>query len=150
MNTFLDETFVATSSLKTVMPGEKFELALGADDGIKVKRRIVNRFQEDTGFTSKNHKVTYEVLVSFTNNKTTTEKLVFKEPTPISRDERISVKLITPADKDLGTLASPKEVTREEDGKLVWRVNLEPGKKRDFTLKLSVEYPADIMVSGLE
>src|SRR4029079_595974 len=53
MSTYLDDTFVAASSLKTVMPGEKFDLALGVDDGIAVKRRLVTRFQEDTGLNSK-------------------------------------------------------------------------------------------------
>jgi uncharacterized protein (TIGR02231 family) len=150
MNTFLDDTFVAASSLKTVMPGEKFELALGVDDGISVKRRLVNRFTEDTGLTNKTRKVNYEVLLTITNNKTTTERVVFKEPTPISRDEKIVVKLVTPQEKEVGTLANPKEVTREEDGKLVWRVNLKPGEKREFSLKLTVEHPIDLQVSGLE
>ena len=150
MNTFLDETFVAASNLKTVMPGEKFDLALGADDGISVKRRLVNRFTEDTGLTSKTRRVTYEIMVTLTNNKATPERVVFKEPTPVSRDEKIVVKLLTPQEKEVGTLASPKEVTREEDGKLVWRVNLKPGEKREFSLKMSVEHPIDMAVSGLE
>jgi hypothetical protein len=94
--------------------------------------------------------VTYEIVVSLTNNKTTTERVVFKEPTPLSRDEKIVVKLLTPQEKEVGSLATPKEVTREEDGKLVWRVNLKPGEKRDFSLKLSVEHPGDIAVSGLD
>ena len=42
-------TFIAASALKTVMPGEKFELALGADEGVAIKRKLVNRFAEDTG-----------------------------------------------------------------------------------------------------
>jgi hypothetical protein len=150
MNTFFDDTFVATSQLKAVMPGEKFEFALGVDDGINVKRRIVNRFTEDTGFTNKSRRVTYEVVVTLTNNKQTPERVVFKEPTPISRDEKIVVKLLTPQEKELGTAANPKEITREEDGKIVWRVNLKPGEKREFSLKLSVEHPGDIAVSGLE
>jgi uncharacterized protein (TIGR02231 family) len=150
MNTFFDDTFIATSNLKTVMPGEKFELALGVDDGINVKRRIINRFTEDTGLTNKSRRVTYEIVVSLTNNKTTTERVVFKEPTPLSRDEKIVVKLLTPQEKEVGSLATPKEVTREEDGKLVWRVNLKPGEKRDFSLKLSVEHPGEIAVSGLD
>jgi uncharacterized protein (TIGR02231 family) len=58
MNTFLDDTFVASSSLKTVMPGEKFELALGVDDGISVKRKLVNRFTEDIGSGNKSRRVT--------------------------------------------------------------------------------------------
>jgi len=150
MNTFLDDTFVAASSLKTVMPGEKFELALGVDDGITVKRRLINRFTEDTGITNKTRRITYEFLITITNNKATAERVVFKEPTPVSRDEKIVVKLLTPQEKEVGTLANPKEVTREEDGKLVWRVNLKPGEKREFPLKLSVEHPIELQVTGLE
>jgi len=150
MNTYLDDTFIAASSLKTVMPGEKFDLALGVDDGIAVKRRLVNRFTEDTGLTSKTRRTTYEILITITNNKKTTEQVAFKEPTPVSRDEKIVVKLQTPQEKDIGTPASPKEVTREEDGKLVWRVGLKPGEKRDFPLKVSIEHPIDMAVTGLE
>ena len=150
MNTFLDNTFVAASSLKTVMPGEKFELALGADEGIAVKRRLVNRFSEDTGLTNKYRRVTYEFLVTITNNKKTAERVIFKEPVPVSRNEKIEVKLLTPAEKDVGAPGNLKEVTREEDGKLVWRVNLKPGEKREFPLKFSVEHPGDVNVTGLE
>jgi hypothetical protein len=150
MNTFLDDTFVANSFIRTVMPGEKFDLALGVDEGISVKRRLVNRFSEDTGLTNKSRKVTFEILVTLTNNKTTAEKIAFREPTPISHDEKIVVKVMTPQEKEIGTMANPKDVTREEDGKLVWRVNLKPGEKREFSLRLSIEYPGDISISGLE
>jgi uncharacterized protein (TIGR02231 family) len=150
VNTFLDDIFVAASSLKTVMPGEKFELALGADEGIAIKRKLVNRFAEDTGITSKYRRFTYEFLVTVTNNKKTAEKVVFKDAVPVSRDEKIEVKLLTPAERDLGTKEAPKEISREEDGKLVWRLNLKPGEKRELPLKFSVEYPAGTPVTGVE
>ncbi|HTZ19826.1 MAG TPA: mucoidy inhibitor MuiA family protein [Opitutaceae bacterium] len=150
VSTFLDDTFVAASSLKTVMPGEKFELALGADEGIAIKRKLVNRFAEDTGLTSKYRRVTYEFLVTVTNNKKTAEKVVFKDVVPVSRDEKIEVKLLAPAERDLGTKEAPKEISREEDGKLVWRLNLKPGEKRELPLKFSVEYPAGTPVTGVE
>jgi uncharacterized protein (TIGR02231 family) len=150
VNTFLGDSFVATSSLKTVMPSEKFELALGADESIGVKRKVVNRFAEDTGLTGSGRRVTYEFLVTLTNNKKTAERVVFKELLPVSRNEKIVVKLIGPVERDVGTLAAPKEVTREADGKLVWRLDLKPGEKREITLKFSVEHPADVTVTGLE
>ena len=149
VSTFLDDTFVATSRLKTVMPGERFELALGVDDAIAVKRRLVNRFAEDTGLTNSGRRVTYEFLVTITNNKKTAERVVFKEAIPVSRDEKIVVKLLTPLERDLGTAAAPKEVSREEDGKLVWRLDLKPGEKREIALKVSVDHPADLAVDGL-
>ncbi|HTQ30380.1 MAG TPA: mucoidy inhibitor MuiA family protein [Opitutaceae bacterium] len=150
MNAFLDDSFVATSSLSTVMPGEKFELALGADEGIAIKRKVVNRFTEDTGIVSKGKRITYEFLVTLTNNKKTAQHVVFKDLVPVSRNEKIVVKLITPAKDDLGTPDAPKEVSREADGKLVWRLDLKPGEKREVPLKFSVEYPADLPVEGLE
>ncbi len=158
MNTFLDDTFIAASSLKTVMPGEKFNLALGADEGIAVKRRLVNRVNEQTGFTNSGVRVTYEFLVTVTNNKKTQERFVFKELLPVSRNEKIVVTLLAPAERDLLTLAQvasdgefPKPgITKEEDGKLVWRVDLKPGEKREFPLKFTVEYPQDFPITGLE
>ncbi|ATC63766.1 hypothetical protein CMV30_07260 [Nibricoccus aquaticus] len=150
VNTFLGDSFVATSGLKTVMPSEKFELALGADESIGVKRKVVNRFAEDTGLTGSGRRVTYEFLVTLTNNKKTTERVVFKELLPVSRNEKIVVKLIGPMERDVGTVAAPKEVTREADGKLVWRLDLKPGEKREIALKFSVEHPADVQVTGLE
>jgi len=150
MSTFLDETFVAASHLKTVMPGEKFELALGADEGIAVKRRLVNRFSENTGLTNRGRRVTYEILVTLTNHKRTVERVVFKEPVPVSRNEKIEVTLLTPPEKEVGTTEKPKEVTREEDGRLVWRVELKPGEKREIPLKFSIDHPADLNVTGEE
>lgn len=140
LNTFLDDAFVAASSLKTVMPGEKLELALGADDGISIKRQLVNRFTESTGFSGSGKRVTYEYKITVTNNKTTKEQVTFKDRLPISRNEKIEVKLLSPAERD---------IKREDDGVLVWNWDLEPGKSRETVLKFSVDYPGDIDVAGL-
>lgn len=140
LNTFLDDAFVASSSMKAVMPGEKVELALGADDGISIKRQLVNRFTESTGFSGSGKRVTYEYKITVKNNKATKEQVSFKDRLPVSRNEKIVVKLISPADRD---------VKREDDGKLVWDWEIEPGKSRETVLKFSVDYPGDIEVSGI-
>ncbi|MGE8641598.1 MAG: mucoidy inhibitor MuiA family protein, partial [Achromobacter sp.] len=125
LNTFLDDAFVASSRIKAVMPGEKVELAMGADDGISIKRQLVNRYTESTGFSGSGKRVTYEYKITVKNNKATKEQLVFKDRLPISRNEKIVVKLLSPADRD---------VKREEDGKLAWEWELEPGKSRETVL----------------
>lgn len=140
LNTFLDDAFVASSAMKAVMPGEKIELALGADDGISVKRQLVNRFTESTGFSGSGKRVTYEYKITVKNNKAIKEQVTFKDRLPVSRNEKIVVKLLSPADRD---------IKREEDGKLVWDWEMEPGKSRETVLKFSVDYPGDIDVSGL-
>lgn len=140
LNTFLEDAFVAASSMKPVMPGEKVELALGADDGISIKRQLVNRFTESTGFSGNGKRVTYEYKITVKNNKATKEQVNFKDRLPISRNEKIEVKLLSPAERD---------IKREDDGVLVWNWEMEPGKSRDAVLKFSVDYPGDIDVAGL-
>ncbi|WP_404424768.1 mucoidy inhibitor MuiA family protein [Nibricoccus sp. IMCC34717] len=150
VNVFLDDAFVATSFLKSVMPKEKFEVALGADEGIVVKRQIVSRFQEDTGLTSKGRRITYEFLITVTNQKQTAEKVVVREALPLSQDEKISIKLLTPAERDIGTSEKPRDLMREENGRLAWTLNLKAGEKRELPLKFSIEWPADLAVIGVE
>ena len=150
VNAFLGDTFIATSALRAVMPGETLALSLGVDDSIAVKRRIVKRFTEDTGLTNSGRRITHEYVVTLTNNKKTAERIVLREPTPVSRDEKIVVKVITPAERDISSATAPKEISREADGILAWRIDLKPGEKREVPIKLTIEHPADVTVTGLD
>lgn len=156
LNVFLDDTFVAVSRLATTMPGEKFTLNLGADESISIKRKIVSRFTEDTGFATRATRTTYDILVTVTNNKRTPERIVVKDAAPVARDEKILVKLLAPAERDLlkpeEAAAQPPKVgiARDADGKLTWRFDLKPGEKRELPLRFSIEHPADLPVTGVE
>ncbi|MBK8856846.1 MAG: mucoidy inhibitor MuiA family protein [Opitutaceae bacterium] len=141
MNVFLDGTFVATSSLRTVMAGEKFDLALGADEGISVKHKRVNKFTEDTGLTNSGKRITYEYLLTVQNNKKTAERVIVADQVPLSRNEKITVKLLSP---------DAKEVKPTDEGTLKWTLDLKPAEKRELTVKFTVEYANDVNVTGLE
>jgi len=141
MNVFLDGTFVATSQLKTVMPAEKFDLALGADEGIAVKHRRVQRFTENTGLTNSGRRLTYEYLLTIQNNKSAAARIVVSDQIPLSRHEKIVVKQVAPAERELKP---------DNEGKLKWTLDLKPGEKRELTVKFTVEHPADLDVTGLE
>jgi uncharacterized protein (TIGR02231 family) len=141
MNVFLDGTFVATSSLRTVMAGEKFDLALGADEGISVKHKRVQKFTEDTGLTNSGKRITYEYLITIQNNKRTAEHIVVTDQVPLSRNEKIVVKLLSP---------DAREVKPTDEGALKWTLDLKPAEKRELTVKFTVEYANDVNVAGLE
>lgn len=141
MNVFLDGTFVATSNLRTVMAGEKFDLALGADEGISVKRKRVQKFTEDTGLTNSGKRITYEYLTTIQNNKRTAERVIVADQVPLSRNEKIVVKIQSP---------DAKEVKPTDEGTLKWTLDLKPGEKRELTTKFTVEYPNDVNVTGLD
>lgn len=141
MNVFLDGTFVATSGLRTVMSGEKFDLALGVDDGIAVKHKRVNKFTEDTGLTNSGKRITYEYLLTVQNNKKTTERVIVADQVPLSRNEKIVVKLLSPDAKD---------VKPSDEGTLKWTLDLKPGEKRELTVKFTIEHDNNVNVAGLE
>ncbi len=141
MAVFLDGTFVATSALRTVMPEEKFELALGVDEGISVKHKRVKRFAEDTGLTNSGKRVTYEYLLTLQNNKKAAVRVVVADQIPVSRNEKIVVKQLAP---------DAKEFKPTAEGALKWTLDLKPGEKRELTVKFSLDHPNDVQVTGLE
>lgn len=141
MNVFLDGTFVATSALRTVMAGEKFDLALGADEGISVKHKRVQKFTEDTGLTNSGKRITYEYLLTIQNNKKSAERVIVVDQLPLSRNEKVVVKQLAP---------DAREVKPTDEGSLKWTLDLKPGEKREITVKFAVEYPNDVNVTGLE
>jgi uncharacterized protein (TIGR02231 family) len=141
MNVFLDGTFVATSNLRTVMAGEKFDLALGADEGISVKHKRVQRFTEETGLTNSGKRTTFEYLITIQNNKKTAARVIVADQIPVSRNEKVVVKQIAPDARD---------VKPTPEGALKWTLDLKPAEKREITLKFSIDYPNEIQVAGLE
>jgi uncharacterized protein (TIGR02231 family) len=141
MNVFLDGTFVATSSLRTVMAGEKFDLALGADEGISVKHQRVQKFTEETGLTGSGQRLTYEYLITVQNNKKTPERVIVVDQVPLSRNEKIAVKLLSP---------DAREAKPTDEGTLKWSLDLKPGEKRELTVKFAVEHANEVTVAGLE
>ena len=156
LNAFLDDTFIATARITTTMPGEKLSLHLGADEGIAIKRKIVSRFTEDTGFTTRSRRTTYDVLLTVTNNKRTPERIIITDAAPVARDEKILVKLLAPDARELlkpedaAALPLKTGIARDADGKLTWRFDLKPGEKRELPLRFSIEHPADLAVTGVE
>jgi len=141
LNTYLGNTFVASGQLRAVMPGETFELALGGDEAMSIKRKLVNRYTDYTGLTGGRKRVTYEFRIDAQNNHKTEQRLQFKDQLPISRNEQIKVTLLEP---------EGQAVAQEDDGKLLWDWQLKAGEKRSTTLKFSVEYPKELEISGLE
>jgi uncharacterized protein (TIGR02231 family) len=141
INLFLDQTFVARSYLGTTMPGEKFDLDLGVDDGVSVKRKLVNRLTENTGLISRKQHITYDLQITIKNNRAVAHEITVKDQIPVSRHEDVVVTTTAPAAGVAKT---------DEDGTITWMVTLGPGEEKKLPIKFSVEHPTDFPVFGLE
>jgi uncharacterized protein (TIGR02231 family) len=134
---FLDGMFVAKVDLKTVMPGEKFNLSFGVDEGIKVERKTVGEVVEGGGFLSGNVRWAASYLITVTNNKTVPASVEVTDQIPVSRNEKIVVEQVEPA-------ADALKPT--DQGLLIWKIDLKPGEKREIPLKFTITHPKDLPI----
>jgi uncharacterized protein (TIGR02231 family) len=138
---YLDNSFVASSVVPSVLPGESFDTFLGSDNNISVERKLLNRTTETGGLFSRSTKVTYDILLSASNKKKSSDKITVSESIPLSKDENVNITLITPA---------PGTQSPDENGVLRWEWHLGPGERREAKVRYTVEFPATMPIEGLE
>ncbi|KXS19362.1 hypothetical protein M427DRAFT_52802 [Gonapodya prolifera JEL478] len=93
---FLDDNFVAKSTIKNVSSQETFEASLGVDPSIRVSRRPVVKTKETSGLLSRFTTWKYTQAIDVRNTKKMDAKIVVVESVPWSGDEKIKIALIEP------------------------------------------------------
>ncbi len=142
-NVFFDDNFVSIASIPLVLPQEKFDLYFGVDEGVKVKKELVQKFTDDSGIMNKKRRVSYEYKITIQNFHKTDKKLTVLDQYPVSQNEQIEVKLSD-------TTPEPRYLAGDqEQGFLRWTYDLKPLQKEQVKYKYQVKYPQDITISGL-
>lgn len=137
---FLGEDYLGKSALPLTAPGERLELALGVDDGIKVKRELVRRHEEDAGFISKSRRIVYAYRMTVESFKKAARKVTVQDQVPVSQQEEVVVKV---------TRLDPEPTTKDEKGFLGWTFDIAPKQKKEITMEYYVEFPRDKVVGGI-
>ncbi|XP_065890127.1 protein F37C4.5-like [Dysidea avara] len=150
-NVFLDNNFVAKSSLKDVSPSEEFHCSLGVDPSIRLTTIPVKVLRGQSGLISKSVTVGYRHMFEVKNTKQEQVKVTLSEQLPLSTDERIKVHL---SDPDVRKVNTPVNlpfgtVTLNSSNNLDWVVNIPTNTTQPITLTYSVEYPPGHVVQGL-
>jgi uncharacterized protein (TIGR02231 family) len=137
-NIFRENTFVGTTMLENVAPGQEFKLNLGIDEGLKIERELVER-EVDKKFIGGQRRTTFSYRISITNLREQETTLRLTEQIPVSRNEQIKVRLIK---------VTP-QIQPGEMGVLEWVLALQPQAKREVSYQFTVEHPTDLNVTGL-
>jgi uncharacterized protein (TIGR02231 family) len=142
---YVDGSYIADGSMASVPSGGLFDTDLGVDEGVKVERKLLRKFDESTGLLTKKSKTTWEYEIRVKNDKKREITLLVSDQLPISLNDQIVVKAIAPAySKDSDTL-------RKTDGETFeWSLKLGAGREQTLPLSFSVEYPRGTPISGLE
>jgi len=146
VNIFLDGSYVGSSLIKNIAPEEEFDLYMGIDENVKVKRELVEKKSDDTligGIPSPNKKTTYKYKLSAENYKGRKIKISIFDNIPVSQDDKIKVVLgkvsLEPKDKDW----------KDKPGLWRWELELEPRAKQDIFISYFIEHPRNLEVEGI-
>ncbi len=142
---YVDGSYVAEAALEAVPAGGSFKADLGIDEGVKVERKLLRKFDENTGALTKKSKTTWEYEIKVKNTKKREIVLEVADQLPVSLNEQIVVKALAPPySKDTDALRKIENET------FVWTLKLAPGKEAVLPLAFSVEYPRGTPIQGLE
>jgi uncharacterized protein (TIGR02231 family) len=144
MNVFYEGGFVGASSLDAIGPGEEFEVYLGVDDNVKVKRELAEKKLEDNdGIFSSSKKALYRYKITVENYKTKKITVNLYESMPVAEHEKIDVAI------SKVSLEPKKKDWDGRKGVWKWELELKPREKREITYQFTVEHPRDMQVEGL-
>lgn len=140
-NIFRDNTFVGTTQLSNIAPGQQFDVNLGIEEGVTIERELVER-QVDKKLLSLDNKrcMTFAYRLQITNLLSQSIPLKLTEQLPISRNEKLKVRL---------NQTTPK-IGVKDLGLLIWELNLPPLGKQQIDYQFVVEYPSDQTTTGLD
>ncbi len=140
---FVDDNFVGKSSIATVGQGEEFDLYLGIDESVKVKRTelVDKRKKAMLGLrTRKDYAYQFEVE----NFKKEAIAVTVIDQVPVSGNSEIKAEFVSSSLEPAENKKRAKEL-----GILEWKLSLKPAEKKKFEYQFFVEYPAGREVAGI-
>ncbi|MBK6687403.1 MAG: DUF4139 domain-containing protein [Deltaproteobacteria bacterium] len=131
---FVSGNFAGDGFMETTGPGAQIRLPLGADEDVRLKRKVIPK-TETKGVFSKDDVTTYRVIIEVANYKKRAIKVGVKEPLPKTNNEDLEIELLK---------VTPKQAAGPDDeGILRWELELQPGKTRTIELEYKITRPAN-------
>lgn len=137
---FEGDEYLGATALDFVAPGQTFELALGADERLRVERKLAARDVDKAFIIGDRRRIRYGYTIELENLRDGPQQVTVRDQFPVARDEQIKVKLDS---------ADPKPTEQSELGQLEWTLTLDRGAKRAIRFDFSVEHPRAMDVIGL-
>jgi uncharacterized protein (TIGR02231 family) len=147
MSVFFADRYVGKTYLPAQKAGETFELNLGVDRGVIVKRQVIIDEVKETTFFGKVDAPTInrDMLIKITVENTKKEPVAVKvyDAIPVSRTDKIVVK-----DMAIVPEAFQQDIY-DQKGVSMWKFALDPNETKEISIGFTVQYPKDVNPVGL-
>ncbi|MDH5657379.1 MAG: mucoidy inhibitor MuiA family protein [Spirochaetia bacterium] len=138
---FLDNDFIGTGDFPLSAPGEAFEIFLGADDGIRVERNIIEIDIGKSGLLKGSIKQNFEYTIQVQNLKKTAMPVIIIDQYPVSHSADIKVETVK---------IRPEPYKSQKNHILFWKKTLNPEEKLEIQVRYSVEYPQGRAITNVK
>ncbi len=146
LNVYFSGRFIGKTFLSEKRAGEEFNMSLGADREVKVKREKIKDKIKETFFGKIERKTVIREMafkITLENIKERPIRIKVVDSIPVSRTDKIEV-------KDLEITPAPVEKDyQDKEGVLLWEFQLKPGDKQEINMGFVVTYPKGEPVFGL-
>ncbi|HTO16302.1 MAG TPA: DUF4139 domain-containing protein [Edaphocola sp.] len=132
-NRFVGKTYIDPSTTR-----DTFQIPLGVDKNIVVKRELVNE-KSGNKILSNKRQSDFNYTISIRNNKSTSIRLVLKDQFPKSTDKEIEIELNKTSNATIN----------EEVGTLTWELDIKPQKTQTVQFGYQVKFPKDKIIQNL-
>ncbi|MFA6378621.1 MAG: mucoidy inhibitor MuiA family protein [Candidatus Omnitrophota bacterium] len=147
VNLFVEGDYIGKSSIDNIGPGETFDLYLGADENVKVKREMIKKEIDKTLFaniSSPNNKITYTYKLIVENYKTRDIKVKLFEAMPTAQDDRIKIKIFDVSVEPL------EKNWKDRLGVWLWEFSLKPKEKKEIRYSFTIDYPKNLPIPEMD
>jgi uncharacterized protein (TIGR02231 family) len=136
---FENDDYLGTPPLRLAAPGQEFELAFGADERLRVERKLMARDVDKTLLADR-RRIRYKYRIEVENLRDVQQVVYVRDQLPVSRHEQVKVKLDG---------ATPQPSKHSDLNQLEWKLALAPAAKQIVQFEFSVEFPRAMEVVGL-
>ena len=136
---FEGDEYLGATRLEFVAPGQEFKLALGADERLRVERKLAARDVDKT-LIGDRRRIRYAYTLEVENLREGPQVVLVRDQLPVARNEQIKVKL---------EAAEPEPSEHTDMNQLEWKLVLDKARKQKIRFEFSVEHPRSMVVNGL-
>lgn len=144
---FVEGTYFGKERAGLVKPSESFTLPLGEAQDMTVKWEQKRDYEEDSGLVRSYRSIQRDYLITVENLSGSTRKVVVLEPSPVSKNEKISVEVTKISPNPLPL--KDKARLDDREGILEWHTTVQPKESTELSYSTTVEFKSDLTVTGL-
>lgn len=139
--------FIGKQSIDYVPVNKKIKLPIGVSDDVVVTRKLVKKFEDDSGIVRSFRRISNQWEIEVENLGSKPANVVVLDSLPVSRNEQIKVSINSESPKRLKD--DDESRLHKDNGIAEWHLSAKAKEKSVIGYETVVEFPTELAVTGV-